>query len=134
VLRIHFLKNSFSLFLQSPWVGHGTGSFESVYYAGYGYPKTWSHKLHAPHNEYALTTVHFGLLGLILLLTFFALQWLYFADNLDKKLGQGIVLSFLLVIMANSGLHTTVLGHFYVFFIALFCRPDAFKQVGLNQA
>jgi O-antigen ligase len=76
-LRLHFTEQSFWIFLEKPWIGHGTGSFESAYE---DYRSRADHKVFPttnPHNSHALILVQFGLLGVLIYGAIFITQlWL----------------------------------------------------------
>jgi O-antigen ligase len=64
-LRLHFSEQSFWIFLEKPWIGHGTGSFQSAYA---DYQSRADHKVFSttnPHSNHALILVQFGFLGVI---------------------------------------------------------------------
>ena len=82
-LRMKFTENSFALLLDSPLLGHGTGSFEKAYerinqVRSPDVPVTTN-----PHNYHALVWVQFGLLGLLLYLSIYY-QQLKLAGNLPE--------------------------------------------------
>lgn len=61
-LRTAFMREAFSQIAQSPFFGCGAGSF------WYHNPET-GYSVHNPHNEYLLTLVQSGILGLLLFLS-----------------------------------------------------------------
>jgi O-antigen ligase len=75
-LRMKFAENSWALVKESPWIGHGTGSFESSYAR---INKERSPNLPAtsnPHNNHVLILVQFGLLGFMVYLSIFVIMFL----------------------------------------------------------
>jgi len=72
-LRLEWLFNSLNIIKQNPAAGTGTGSFKTTYERFV--EKTEMDPTDNPHNEYLMTTVQFGLAGLLVLLGFFAVQW-----------------------------------------------------------
>lgn len=123
--RLDFFKMSWVMAKEHPVLGVGPSGFKAFFYEMGGIPG-WGTKLDHPHNEYLLTLVNFGVIGLVLLLYFFYVQWrLSFAYIHGWPIGQALVLSFMLGCCYNALLYTTVTGHFYVFFLALlFCRAS----------
>lgn len=73
-LRMKFTENSFALFKESPWIGHGTGSFEKAYER---VNQVRSKELPAtsnPHNYHALIWVQFGMFGVAIYLMIYYQQ------------------------------------------------------------
>jgi O-antigen ligase len=73
-LRLHFTEQSFWIFLEKPWIGHGTGSFESAYE---DYRSRADHKVFPttnPHNSHALILVQFGFFGILVYGSIFLAQ------------------------------------------------------------
>lgn len=114
--RIGFIHTGIAMTKEHPLVGMGPGSFPKTFEKMTGFPN-WGH----PHNEYLLMLVHFGLIGLALLLYFFYVQWkITFRYINDWPIAQALVFSFMLGACYNAFLFTTVTGNFYVLFLALF--------------
>jgi O-antigen ligase len=62
-----FLTTGIKLILEKPFIGHGTGSFITVYHDKFGIPPGWgSDKLGNPENTYMNIGVQLGLVGLLL--------------------------------------------------------------------
>ena len=108
---------------QSPIIGHGTGALL------YALKKFSSRKrvgLAQPHNEYLLTMVQIGAVGLAALLWFFVTQWRAAgrAPPPWSHLGQGLVVIFATTCAFNSALLNSPEGHLYAFMSAmLFAVP-----------
>ena len=117
-LRAEFVKNSVPLIEQHPIFGAGTGSFNSRY-TSLSIPDY----LHTnnPHNQYVYVWVQWGVVGLILLLGVFFVQWWdsYLLPNTLRQIAQCVIISIAIGSLANSWLSDTTEGHFYVYFIAL---------------
>jgi len=64
-LRIHFSEQSFRLFLERPWIGHGTGAFEHAYAEYRSRSNETVFPTTNPHNYHALILVQFGVLGML---------------------------------------------------------------------
>ncbi len=82
-LRMKFTENSFALLMESPFIGHGTGSFQKAYERinqekSPGLPATSN-----PHNYHTLIGVQFGVLGLLLYLSIYY-QQIRLAGNLAE--------------------------------------------------
>ena len=117
-LRMVFVKNSIALIKKHPIFGTGTGSYPYEYANIKPIPEVLSHN---PHNEYLLTTVQFGVVGLLLLSVLFGSQ-LWYSRFLPKKMrdmAQGIIIALMLGSLVNSLLSDTTEGHLYAYFIAL---------------
>lgn len=70
--RLDFLHISYHLSLEKPWLGSGTGGLAAEFAArGYrsvdGNPSNLTHNVANPHNQYALTLVEHGYVGLFIL-------------------------------------------------------------------
>lgn len=117
--RLSFVDVSLQLIKNRPIFGYGAGGFQTAYYLTSGVPN-WKH-LRTPHNEYLMTTVQLGMVGLVLLLFIFY-QQAHCSFYLGKSglMAQALLISFLFSCAYNSFLYTSVSGHVYVFFSALF--------------
>ncbi len=123
--RLSFVDISWQLVKQKPVFGYGTGGFQTAYTLTPGVPN-WRH-LRTPHNEYLMTMVQLGIVGLLLLLLMFYIQLhssFYLEDT--RFLAQALLLAFLLSCAYNAFLYLSVSGHFYVFFTAL-CYAELYK-------
>ena len=93
-LRLEFLTNSLKISKNSFWVGYGTGSFRYIYNKKFPlYGGEQQLLVHNPHNQYMLTLVELGVIGLLSLLMMFAVM-LYesrLLPNLEKYLVQGVI-------------------------------------------
>jgi O-antigen ligase len=119
-LRLSFLEESFHLIKQKPWLGHGTGSFHSLFH-----PKSMSQatyqELHEevfgdPHNTYAHIGVQLGLLGLFVFLGWLFVQLLetYSLPLAEKRLAQGLIWIFIIGSHFEDGLLRTRICTFYL--------------------
>jgi O-antigen ligase len=119
-LRLEWLFNSLNIIKQNPAAGTGTGSFKTTYERFV--EKTEMDPTDNPHNEYLMTTVQFGLAGLLVLLGFFAVQWrrtVFFKDRRQKVMARGFVLLMLIACMTASPLQDNAEGWFFVFMSGL---------------
>ena len=117
--RLTFWKHSAALIGDSPWIGYGTGSFETEYkrIASVGEDVTKN-----PHNEYLLLTTQMGLLGLVLFTGFLASQYKLslLLNNERKCLAQALLLTILITCFFNSPMLDHTEGHWFACLLA-FC-------------
>jgi O-antigen ligase len=112
--RLEAWTNSVQIVREHPLAGVGTGGFPAAYakqVEGTSMPP-----LGQPENQYLLTTVQLGALGLAALLALLALQWRLAArlpTRVDADLARGLVLLMLVGCLFNSFLsdHTQALFH-----------------------
>jgi O-antigen ligase len=112
--RLEAWSNSLQIVRQHPLVGVGTGGFAAAYakqVEGTSMPP-----LGQPENQYLLTTVQLGAVGLAALLALFALQWhlaARLATRTEVDLARGLVALMLIGCLFNSFLsdHTQALFH-----------------------
>lgn len=118
--RLEYIKHTFQLSAQHPWLGFGTGSFKEIYQAhaeDFDTPTTGN-----PHNEYLNIFLQLGAMGLLAFLGFF---WVIFKKSfsLPKPEGwfaQGLLLAWLAGCFANSWLMDFTAGYFFIALLA-FC-------------
>jgi O-antigen ligase len=118
--RLEAWSNSLQIVRAHPWIGVGTGGFAAAYatqVAGTPMPP-----LGQPENQYLLTTVQFGVVGLAALLALFAAQW-HFAARLGSRtevdLARGLVIVMVVGCFFNSFLRDHAHAHFYVWLSGL---------------
>jgi O-antigen ligase len=128
-MRLETWGNSLEIVRENPLLGVGTGGFAAAYAE-----KVRGSSMLAvgqPENQYLLTTVQLGVLGLAALLALFAVQW-HLAARLatltDTRLARGLVLTMVVGCLFNSFLldHTEAL--FYAWLSGLLyagLRPTA---------
>lgn len=73
-LRLLFWQNSWEIIKKSPWLGVGTGDFESAYAEVNKRQSPLMGATDNPHNQYVLVLCQLGLLGLAGLLAIFGIQ------------------------------------------------------------
>lgn len=118
--RYDFAKFSWRLIKERPLLGWGAGSFRYNYEIDPKKIKGWGDRLNTPHSDYWLATTEFGVVGLLLFLYFFYRQWRMVSALGDYRwLAQGFLLSFMVSMLVNSFLYTTVTGSYYILFAAL---------------
>jgi O-antigen ligase len=114
-LRMEFYHNSLKIIRENPLFGVGTGGFAGAYKKQIqNSPMVASDN---PHNQYLLTAVELGLVGLSALLILFAIQWrtaARFPRGQDKMLAYALLLAIITGSLFNSLLtdHTETL--FYI--------------------
>lgn len=119
-IRIQSTKNAYQLFLQHPWIGHGTGSFATVYAALPAHEIGDAGPVPLSYNNYLNVAVELGVIGLIFLIFMFALQWRYsfYLQGEWQYLIQVVLISIILGCLANPWLSDTTELHFYALFLA----------------
>ncbi len=119
--RLEFMINSYQLLTERPVFGHGTGSFKSQY-AALAEAKGLKFKTVNPHNEYLMTGVQTGLIGIGFLLYFIFCQFKYSFRliPLNKNLALGLAAITAVGCMGNSILLDHTPGVFVIYFNAVF--------------
>lgn len=125
--RLEAWSNSLQIVREHPWIGVGTGGFAAAYatqVAGTSMPP-----LGQPENQYLLTTVQFGVVGLIALIALFAAQW-HLAARLGSRtetdLARGLVIVMVVGCFFNSFLRDHAHAHFYVWATGLLYAHQRF--------
>ncbi len=118
-LRKEFAVESWNIFKQKPLLGYGTGSFGIVYKEQVQDKPIITDD---PHQEYLRFMVEHGVLGLLALFAFFALQW--FRPHPEKReLCQALALVYAVGCMGNSMLMNFSESHLYILGLALCYAP-----------
>ena len=119
-LRLEFYKNTLDIIAAQPLTGVGTGGFPRAYaqqVKGTGKPET-----HNPHSEFLNIAAQIGIIGVLVLIAMFWLQWRA-AGRLDtpmeQALARGLVLTMLTGCMVNSLLLDHTEGLFYAWLSGL---------------
>lgn len=122
-LRLEWYLNTAKLISKSPLIGTGTGSFRTAYHHYIAEQETANKNIHMnptdnPHNEYLMTAVQFGILGLSAFLAFFGIQWTY-AGHLKTRqqtiLARGFVLTILCACLVSSPIQDNAEGWFFAY-------------------
>ncbi len=116
--RLTFWKHSLTLIAETPWLGHGTGSYPVEYARVAAKTDIASNN---PHNEYLMITVQTGIAGLLLFLAFLFSQYqcsLKLANEY-KWLAQGILVALATNSLFNSTMLDFTEGHWFITMIAL---------------
>nr|NJM01221.1 O-antigen ligase family protein [Desulfobacula sp.] len=113
-LRLEFYTNTVKLIKENPVFGTGTGSFENAYLS---FAKNAGmNPTDNPHNDYLMTTAHFGFVGLAVLLGFFLVQWRsagFFQDKTKTFMARGFVLTIFFAALVSSPLQDHAEGWFF---------------------
>ena len=114
-LRMEFYHNSLKIIRENPLFGVGTGGFAGAYKKQVqNSPMVASEN---PHNQYLLTAVELGLVGLGALLILFAIQWrtaARFPRGQDKMLAYALLLAIITGSLFNSLLTDHAETLFYI--------------------
>jgi O-antigen ligase len=127
--RLEFMINSYQLLTERPVFGYGTGSFKSQY-AALAEAKGLKLKTANPHNEYLMTGVQTGLIGIGFLLYFiFCLfKYSFRLSPLNKNLALGLAAITAVACMGNSILLDHTPGIFVIYFTAIFFSSLKFPE------
>jgi O-antigen ligase len=119
-MRLEAWTNSVQIVRRHPVVGVGTGGFATAYAKQvYG---TSMPPLDQPENQYLLTTVQFGIVGLAVLLALFATQWRLAArlgSRTETQLARGLVIAMVVGCFFNSFLRDHAHAHLYAWLSGL---------------
>jgi O-antigen ligase len=119
-LRMEFYNNSLRIIGKNPIFGVGTGGFRSAYQRQIGDSQMVA--TDNPHNQYLLTGVELGLVGLVGLATLFIIQWRLASRQprgQDRMLAYAMLLAIATGCLFNSFLADHTEGLFYVWTTAL---------------
>jgi O-antigen ligase len=114
-LRMEFYHNSLKIIRENPLLGVGTGGFVDAYKKQVRNSPMIS--TDNPHNQYLLTAIELGLIGLGMLLILFATQWRMAARlpfRQEKMAAFAMLLAIITGCMFNSFLSDHAEGLFYV--------------------
>jgi O-antigen ligase len=107
-LRLESWSNSLEIVKRHPLIGVGTGGFAAAYaeqVAG-----TSMLRSPQPENQYLMTTVQLGAVGLVALLALFAAQW-HLASRLATRMDTGLARGLILMIAMGSLFNSFLLDH-----------------------
>ena len=124
-MRLETWANSLELLKQRPLIGTGTGGFVTAYTKQI--EGTSTPPADQPENQYLLTAVQLGAVGLVALLALFAFQW-HLAGRLESRfdtdLARGLVILMVVGCMFNSFLRDHTQALFYAWLSGLlYARP-----------
>ena len=118
--RMDFYYNSFKIIRKNPLFGVGTGGFRSAYQRQIENSQTIA--TDNPHNQYLLTGIELGLVGLVGLVSLFLTQWRMAARlprGQERLLAYAMLLSITTGCLFNSFLADHHEGLFYVWTTAI---------------
>jgi hypothetical protein len=127
--RLEFYNNSLKIIRGNPVLGVGTGNFTTAY--ARTVEGTRMDRTDNPHNEYLMTAVQLGLVGLVALLYMFFTQWrfggkIYHPE--ERIMARGLILAIVVGCLFNSFLKDYTEGLFYFWMSAvLFSRLSTSK-------
>ena len=119
-LRLESYKNTLAIIAAVPLTGVGTGGFPMAYaqqVKNTGKPET-----HNPHNEFLNIAAQIGIIGLLVLIAMFWMQWRtakYLNTPMEQSLARGLVLTMVAGCMVNSLLLDHTEGLFYAWLSGL---------------
>jgi O-antigen ligase len=120
--RLTFWKHSFTLIGESPWIGHGTGSFETEFKR---IATADQYVTKNPHSEFLSLAVQMGISGLLLFLGFLVSQYRLSLklDDDSKWLAQALLLTIAITSFFNSPILDHTEGHWFACLLALCFAP-----------
>ena len=119
-MRLEAWSNSVEIVKSHPLVGAGTGGFAAAY--ARQVQGTSMMPLRQPENQYLLTTIQLGIVGLAALLALFAVQWRLasrLATRMDTDLSRGLVVTMAVGCLFNSFLLDHTESLFYAWLTGL---------------
>ena len=126
-IRIQSIKNAYLLFKEKPWLGHGTGSFRTVYTTLSQDRTEATGIISLAYNSYLNIGVELGILGIAFILLNFILQWQYsfLLSEEYRYLMKILLISMTIGCLANPWLSDTTELHLYALFLVIsFSRKD----------
>jgi O-antigen ligase len=122
-LRMSFILYSVHFILAAPWIGHGTGSFMTLYAAAGGPQLNDGSNalLGDPHNTYLHLAVQLGIVGLCLFIAWLKSLWQSFrtVTTQERWLLQGLWLCFTVSCFCIDGLFRSHMGMMFVILMAI---------------
>jgi O-antigen ligase len=115
-LRFSFWLNTWQLIKQAPFLGHGTGSFQTVYAKTAGITATPGVQLGDPHNEYILVAMQWGSIGLLIYLSWFFSQYreAQCLPLMERRLLEGLIVTILVSSLTHVVMYTNATGTLFV--------------------
>ncbi len=136
-LRFSFWLNSWQLMKQAPWLGHGTGSFQTMYARMGAITASSGVPLGDPHNEYVLIAVEWGGIGLLVYLGWIMMQYreARLLPVAERRLLQGLLLTLLVSSLTHVVMYTNATGTVFVLgMCCFFAAMPVRTQLGNNRA
>jgi O-antigen ligase len=131
--RLLFHDYAKTLFMRSPVVGLGTGSFQYQYSQEQPYASIWGPQLNDPHGQYWLTLAEQGIIGALFLFLF--LGSLFFAAcqlKENKALLIGVLIAFCVSAMFDSILCYSTAGYLLIIVSAL-CFGEFIEEYAMQK-
>ena len=123
-IRYVFIRESLSKIFEKPLLGHGTGSFGTIFEnevnSGHYFDKQTT-----PHNQYLYVWFELGILGLLLLLSIFYHQ---IRELFNKKDGIHRIilpLSFMFLMLIDSYFFIFILTIAYIYLFTIYSRDQS---------
>lgn len=131
-LRLLYWHNSFELIKAHPWFGVGTGDFDTEYAAVNQQHSPEIAPTDNPHSQYFLVGSRFGLVGVVVMLSIFFLQFQQARQHSDglQRMRCAFPLFFLVIMLTESYLVVYETGFFFSLFCAVLYRQPPQTSIG----
>ncbi|MEE2923710.1 MAG: O-antigen ligase family protein [bacterium] len=124
--RFHHIRVCWSVFLKSPVIGHGTGSYRIEH------DKVWpiyerGRINYNPHNQYLMSGVQFGIVGLILFISLFFMQirdFIKFNRHPFRPMLLILPVMFSLICFIDTHLYGTQTLTMFIYMSSILYHPD----------
>jgi O-antigen ligase len=128
-IRKLFVRNSVELIRQRPIVGHGLGSFKTVYgdYVDRHYSGVQATHAGDPHNQYLYIAFEHGIVGLALFILMIAALLRSFPHDAYGRIAACGLVAWCLTSFFSSHFRTFPEGHFYALLIAILGASPALR-------
>ena len=127
-LRLLYWRNSYEIMKASPLLGVGTGDFDVEYSKVNQQLSPEISPTDNPHNQYFLVGTRFGVVGLVVMLSLFFLQFRQGREQKDglERLRYAFPVFFLVIMLTESYLVVYQTGFFFSLFSAVLFKkaPD----------
>ncbi|CAK8721271.1 O-antigen ligase [Candidatus Electrothrix laxa] len=127
-MRLLFFQNSLEIIRQHPWLGVGTGDFQSAYAKINRERSPSSIATDNPHNQYVLISAMLGVTGLLFFLLIFIIMFVQAKLLPDdyRRIRTALPLFFLVIMLAESYLTVYQTAFFFVIMTAALYKekPD----------
>lgn len=112
--RLHMWMTSFNLWMQSPWIGHGTGAYHELAKMAFGNSLMCQIGCFHPHNQFLFFAVDHGAIGLFLFLSYLGSAIMMACKRSQSE--KVLFLAFLLILIVDALAH----GPLWLFMEAYF--------------
>ncbi|MCL7487665.1 MAG: O-antigen ligase family protein [Desulfobulbaceae bacterium] len=125
-MRIHFVKNSWEVFLQNPLIGVGTGCFKEKYTIVNTKNSPTLEPTDNPHNQYILVLSRFGIMGFTIFLGIFIVQMrqAFIVQDDLSRIRFAFPLFFLTIMFAESYLAVYETSFLFSVFSSILYNSD----------